>query len=177
MRNLKATKNYLRSVGRQTVANAKNVLRTKGVTGSKLEDSVSYKLVKKGNSYILEFSMSYYGEFMDKGVSGNKTKQYYIDETGKKKQSPYSYKNSPPPTSVFEKWIKKKGIRGRDKKTGRFITRKSLAFAMSRYRMINGYGGLSFFSKPLHTVLTKFPKNLLDSIEKDFLKSIDPKIK
>lgn len=177
MKNLKATKNYLRSVGRQTVANAKNVLRTKGVTGSKLEDSISYKLVKRGNSYILEFSMSEYGEFMDKGVSGNKTKQYYTDENNQKKVSPYSYKQSPPPTSVFEKWIKKKGIRGRSKKTGRFITRKSLAFAMSRYRMVNGYAGLSFFSKPLYTVLTKFPKNLLNSIEKDFLKSIDPKIK
>jgi len=177
MKNLKATKNYLRSVGRQTVANAKNVLRTKGITGSDLENSISYKLVKKGNSYILEFSMSEYGEFMDKGVSGNKKKQYYKDETGKRRKSPYSYKDKMPPAKVFEKWIAKKGIRGRSKKTGRFITRKSTAFAMAKYRQIHGYAGLSFFSTPLQNILTKFPQNLLNNIEKDFLKSIDPKTK
>lgn len=176
MKKFKATKNYLRSVGRQTVAQAKNVLRTKGIEGSKLEDSISFNLVPNATGFTLEFRMSNYGEFLDKGVSGNKKKQYYVDVDGQKKRSPYSYKNSPPPSSVFEKWIKKKGIKGRNKKTGRFITHKSLAYAMARYRMINGYAGLSFFSKPLNSILTKFPKNLLDSIEKDFLKSLPKKL-
>lgn len=171
----KATKNALKSAGRQTVAQAKNVLRMKGITGSKLEESVSYKVVQKGGKWILEFYMNDYGRFLNEGVSGNKKTQYYVDETGRKKKSPNSYKNSPPPSDVFEKFIKRKGIKGRSKKTGRFITRKSLAFIMARYRMINGYAGLSFFTKPLNSILTKFPKNLLDSIEKEYITTLEPK--
>tara|TARA_R100000541_G_scaffold8276_4_gene15851 strand:- start:22 stop:564 length:543 start_codon:yes stop_codon:yes gene_type:complete len=175
MKRFKAAKNYLRSVGRQTVNNAKNFLRTKGIEGSKLEESISYNLVNGIDGFVLEFRMSEYGVFLDKGVSGNSKKQYYIDHLGAKRQSPFKYKQKAPPTKVFEKWIKKKGIKGRSKKTGRFITTKSLAFAMSRYRMVNGYAGLSFFSKPLNAVLTKFPKNLLDSIETDILKVLPKK--
>ena len=38
----------------------------------------------------------------------------------------------PPPPSVFGKWAKAKGIKPRDKKTGKFITAKQFGFIMSQ---------------------------------------------
>ena len=170
---MKAVKNYLRSVGRQAIAQAKNTLRTKGIEGSELEDSVSYKLKTTERIWTIEFSMSYYGKFMNDGVGGNNNEaKYYIDENGKKRKTTFKYTDKAPPVKVFEKWIARKGIQGRDKKTGRFITRKSLAFMMARSRQVKGYSGLSFFTKPLSIILKKFPKDLLKNIEKDFYTSI-----
>ena len=141
---MKAVKNYLRSVGRQAIAQAKNTLRTKGIEGSELEDSVSYKLKTTERIWTIEFSMSYYGKFMNDGVGGNNNEaKYYIDENGKKRKTTFKYTDKAPPVKVFEKWIARKGIKG-----------------------------LSFFTKPLSIILKKFPKDLLKNIEKDFYTSI-----
>ena len=169
---MKALKNYLRSVGRQSVAMAKNTLRTKGIKGSKLEESIFYRLKMDATNWTIQFYMSDYGKFMNDGVAGNNKKaKYYIDYDGKKKKTSMKYTDKAPPVKVFEEWIKSKGIKGRDKK-GRFITRKSLAFMMARSRQINGYKGLSFFTKPLSIVLKKMPKEILNNIEKDFYESL-----
>ncbi|BCV05523.1 MAG: hypothetical protein CM15mV109_280 [uncultured marine virus] len=46
--------------------------------------------------------------------------------------SPYKFTSSMPPPKAFKDFIKRKGIKGRDKKTGRFITNKSLQFLIAR---------------------------------------------
>ena len=171
---MKKIKNYLNSVGRQTVAMSKNNLKTKGLGGSKLDESVSYKVVEKNGNYTLEFYMNDYGRFMNDGVAGNDRKpKYFIDENGKKKKTSYKYTDKAPPAEIFEAWIKSKGIKGRSKKTGRFIKRKSLAFAMAKSRQIKGYNGLSFFTKPLSIQLKKVNINLLDNIEKEFITTLN----
>ena len=53
-----------------------------------------------------------------------------------------------PPSKPFEKWIKKKGIKGRDKKTGRFITNKSLSYLIARSIYNKGIRATMFFTKP-----------------------------
>ena len=171
---MKAIKNYLKSVGRQTLAMTKNNLKTKGLGSSNLNNSVSYKVVQKAGRWVLEFYMNDYGRFMNDGVGGTDNKpKYYIDTDGKKKKTEYKYRNSMPPAEVFENWIKSKGIQGRSKKTGRFIKRKSLAFAMAKSRQIKGYNGLSFFTKPLSIALKKVPMNLLENIEKEFITTLN----
>jgi len=170
---MRAMKNYLRAVGRHTVANAKNTLITKGIKGSQLEESISYRLKVDKNNWTIQFSMSDYGKFMNDGVKGTDNEpKYFENEEGKRVLSEHSYSAEMPPVKVFEAWIKRKGIQGRNKKTGRFIKRKSLAFAMAKNRQLRGYNGLSFFTKPLSIALKKFPKDLLKSIEKDFYTSI-----
>ena len=73
-----------------------------------------------------------YGKFQDQGVKG--TKSNYIVN----KNSPFSYKKigsglkGMPPPDAFAGWAKRKGIKGRDAKTGRFITDKSLQFLIAR---------------------------------------------
>lgn len=171
---MKSIKNYLKSVGKQSIKMAKNNLKTRGLGGSKLDSTMSYKIVEKNGSFTLEFYMNDYGRFLNDGVAGNNKKpKYYIDENGKKRKTSYKYTDKAPPVKVFESWIKSKGIKGRDKKSGRFIKRKSLAFAMAKSRQIKGYNGLSFFTKPLSIQLKKVPMNLLENIEQEFINTLN----
>jgi hypothetical protein len=101
-------------------------------------------------NFSLEFELGKYGEFQDKGVSGKKNKY----------NTPFSYKSKMPPSRVFEKWIKQKGIKGRDKK-GRFITDKSLTFLIARGVFNNGIKPSLFFTKPFENEYKKLSDDLV----------------
>ena len=81
-----------------------------------LSKSLEYTIKDNKVSFLSEK----YGEFLDKGVKGSKST--YPESSA----SPFRYRDKKPPAKIFEKWIKQSNIQGRDKKTGRFITRKSL---------------------------------------------------
>ena len=74
--------------------------------------------------------MDSYGTFVDKGVSGTKTKRTFKDYKSKTISSPYKYTTKQPPSRVLDKWIVKKGIAPRDEK-GRFMSRKSISFLIA----------------------------------------------
>lgn len=153
---------YLESFGKNVVKESQNLLRKqKGSTS--LGESIRYTVRKEEGGYSTKFYMDDYGQFLDKGVSGNKIKQSYINYDGKKISSPgKGYTTQHPPTGILEKWIKRKGLKGRDKKSGRFITNKSFAFAIAKSIQKNGIKSLSFFQKPFGL--------RFQQLEKDFLK-------
>ena len=107
-------------------------------------------------NFALEFDLGKYGEFQDKGVSGKK----------KKYNTPFSYKSKMPPSKVFEQWVKRKGIKGRDKK-GRFITTKSLTFLIARGIFNNGIKPSLFFTKPFENEYKKLSGDLVTAFGLD----------
>ena len=111
---------YLNSFGKQVVNRSKGNLQKAKGGGTNLENSISFKVITDADGFSVQFYMSSYGTFVDKGVSGNKQKRTFKDYTGQTISSPYKYTNKQPPPGILAKWIKKKGIKGRDKKTGRF---------------------------------------------------------
>jgi hypothetical protein len=112
--------------------------------------------VFKSGNFGLEFDLGTYGEFQDKGVSGKK----------KKYDTPFSYKSKMPPSKVFEKWVKQKGIKGRDKK-GRFITTKSLTFLIARGIFNNGIKPSLFFTRPFENEYKKLSGDLVTAFGLD----------
>jgi hypothetical protein len=112
--------------------------------------------VFKSGNFGLEFDLGKYGEFQDKGVSGKK----------RKFNTPFSYKSKMPPSKVFEQWVKKKGIKGRDKK-GRFITTKSLTFLIARGIFNNGIKPSLFFTKPFENEYKKLSGDLVEAFGLD----------
>jgi hypothetical protein len=94
--------------------------------------------------------MEYYGNFIDKGVSGKE----------KKYNTPYSYKSKMPPPSALDKWIVRKGIAPRDAK-GRFITRKSLQFLIARGIYKNGIAPSLFLTKPFEAAMRRLPQDVV----------------
>ena len=167
----------LNSFAKQVVKDSRDILqKEKGSTS--LGESIRFKVTQEANGFSTKFYMADYGEYLDKGVSGNKVKQSYTNYDGKKVKSPgKGYTTKHPPTGIIEKWIKRKGLKGRDMgstyinskgrrikrpATGRFITNKSFAFAIAKSIQKKGIKGLSFFQKPLGLEFKK--------LEKDFLK-------
>ena len=166
---------YLNSFGKQVVAQAKTTLNYKKGDKSKLEDSISFKVVDSKDGYTVQFYMSSYGQYVDKGVSGTKVKRTFKDYKGNVIKSPYSYKNSKghsqPPSSALDKWVIKKGIAPRNAK-GQFIKRKTLTFLIARSIGRKGIQGISFFQKPLGLGLKQFGKDLLSNVKEDIINSL-----
>ena len=171
----KAVERYLESFGKQVVNRSKGNLQKAG-KGGKLEDSIKFEVVTTSEGFTVQFFMSSYGQFVDKGVSGTKKKRTYKDYKSKVISSPYSYKNSKghsqPPSSALDKWTVKKGIAPRDRK-GRFMKRKTLTFLIARSIGRNGIQGISFFQKPLGLGLKEFGKDLLGAVKEDILSTLN----
>ena len=158
---------YLNSFGKQVVNRSKaNLGKAKG-GNTKLAQSIKFEVKTDSDGFVVKFYMADYGTFLDKGVSGNKKKQSYKNYENQTESSPYSYTTKQPPADILSKWIKKKGIKGREKKTGRFISNMSLAFLIARKIKRDGIKSLSFFQKPLGLGMKQFGKHLLGAITTD----------
>jgi len=165
---------YLNSFGKQVVNRAKaNLGKAKG-GNTELAKTIKFEVKRDGEGFVINFLMADYGAFQDKGVSGYEKKQSYKDYKNQTKSSPYSFKRGTKviPPGILAKWIKKKGIKGRDKKSGRFITNLSLAFIIGRKIKRDGIKSLSFFQKPLGLGMKEFGKELLGAISTDIVNSI-----
>ena len=166
---------YLNSFGKQVVAQSKTTLNYKKGAASKLEESISFKVIEDTDGFTVQFYMSYYGQFVDKGVSGTKTKRTFKNYKGKVIKTPYSYKNSKghsqPPSKALDKWVVKKGIAPRDA-SGKFMKRKTITFLIARSIGRFGIQGISFFQKPLGLGLKQFGKDLLGSVKEDIINSL-----
>jgi len=162
---------YLNSFGKQVVAQSKTTLNYKKKGSTNLENSITFKVVTEADGFSVQFYMDSYGTFVDKGVSGTKTKRTFKDYKSKTISSPYKYTTKQPPSRVLDKWIVKKGIAPRDEK-GRFISRKSISFLIARSIKRNGIQGISFFQKPLGLGLKQFGKDLLENVKEDIIEGL-----
>lgn len=147
--------------GKYLVQQSKSNLTRMGKTSSKkLYESIGYKanVSKNGGSFSFDFDMESYGEFQDKGVRG--AKSTYPES----KASPFAYTNKMPPAKVFSNWVVRKGLDGiRDKKTGKFVSRKSLQFAIAKSIQNKGIRATNFFSRPFSMAYEKLPTEIVNA--------------
>ena len=146
----------------------KNLTRNKKNASKTLYNEMSSFLKVSKNSFELGFEMPIYGQFQDQGVSGKK----------KKYNTPFSYKTKMPPSKIFEDWIKRKGIKGRDrgytkkdgtkvKGTGRFITHKTLSYLIARSVFNNGIKPSLFFTRPFELAYKRLGDDIIESFGLD----------
>ena len=164
---------YLNSFGKQVVNRAKGGLQKAKGGGTALEQSLRFEVITDADGFTVNFYMSRYATYVDKGVSGTQKQQKFKDYKNKVISSPYKYTTKQPPPGILAKWISKKGIKGRDKKSGRFITNLSLAFIIGRKIKRDGIKGLSFFQKPLGLGLKQFGKDLLGNVKQDIIDTLN----
>jgi hypothetical protein len=169
--NTQNIENYLNSFGKQVVKDSRELLRKdKGETS--LSNSIRFTVTAEEGGFSTKFYMAEYGQFLDKGVSGNETKQTYKSWNSKIEKSPgKGYTTKGPPIDILSKWIKRKGIkpkgfkRGRSKDTGQFVS--GFAFLISRKIKREGIKSLSFFQKPLGLQFNKLEKDMLKILTLD----------
>ena len=166
----KNIENYLKSFGQQVVDESqRNLYLSKGSTA--LEMSIRFEVVPDAKGFTTRFYMDNYGEYLDKGVSGNKKEVSFEDYKGKIRSSPYRYTTKGPPIDILSKWIKRKGIkpkglgRGRSKDTGQYIS--GFAYLISRKIKREGIKSLSFFQKPLGIEYELLKENFLKELKLD----------
>jgi len=162
--------NYLNLFANNVVKDSEKLLYSKkGNTA--LGKSIRAVVSSDPNGFSVKFYMADYGTFLDKGVSGNKKKRSYTNYKGQNESSPYSYTTKGPPIDILSKWIKKKGIkpkglgRGRDKKTGQFLS--GFAYLISKKIKREGIPSLSFFQKPLGLWYDRLKDDFLKEFKKD----------
>ena len=171
----KSIEAYLNSFGKQVVNRSKaNLGKAKGGKTA-LANSIKFKVKPDGNGFVVKFYMADYGAFQDKGVSGYEKKQSFKNYKNQTESSPYSFKRGTKiiPPGILAKWIKKKGIKGRDKKSGRFISNMSLAFIIGRKIKRDGIKSIAFFQKPLGLGLKQFGKDLLGNVKQDIIDTLN----
>jgi len=166
------TKKLLTSFAKGIIEQAKKILKAKkkDVSG-KLLKSLKYKIKEDKNGLNLSFQGAKHANFIDKGVSGKEKRQYFKDLYNKRRQSPFRYKSKKPPASAFDKWAVRVGLAPRSK-TGKFISRKSLQFALRETIYKRGIASTSFFSNSVYTQYKKFRPKILSAFKQDLIQQI-----
>jgi hypothetical protein len=166
----KNIENYLESFAKQVIKESKEILQSKKGGSTKLAATLRFTVEAEKQGFSVKFFMADYGTFVDKGVSGNKNPISYSDGI-QMKPSPYKYTTKGPPITILSKWIKMKGIkpkglgRGRDKKTGQFVS--GFAYLISRKIKREGIKSISFFSRPLGMEYKNLQKGFLKEFKQD----------
>ena len=166
----KAMEKYAKYVVQQARS---NLSKGKNNASKQLYNSLNYDIKQNRSSggqfatgYNAEFYMEEYGAYQDLGVHGAKSS--YIEN----RKSPFRYTTKQPPTKAFDKWIKTKGIKGRDKKTGRFITDQSLKFLIARSIKNKGIRATLSFTKPFEAGINKYGDEIAGGFGDDILKQL-----
>ena len=161
---LKETRNTLNKFAKYVIQQARtNLTKGKKNVTKALYNSLDYNININPNNVNVIFEMEDYGIFQDFGVSGTKTKY----------NTPYSYTTKMPPPKAFSQWVVRKGLKGtRDKKTGRFLSRKSLQYAVARNIFKYGIKPSMFFTKPFERAFKNLPSELQDSFGIDIENAI-----
>ncbi len=160
----KAIEKYAKYVVQQSKS---NLTRDKK-GGGDLYNSISYDLDVETNAFLLDFLMEDYGAFVDKGVKG-KTSTYPETSAALSK---FQYGSGTGPKGGLTKalynpetesgWIKKKKFQWKDKKTGRFLSYKSMSYLIARSIYNKGLKANMFFSKPFESGLQKYGDDFLE---------------
>jgi len=171
--------NYLNSFGKQVVNRAKGNIQRKKGGGTALENSIKFKVnVDKDGLFMVNFFMNSYGSYVDKGVSGTKKKRSYKDYKGKTITTPFKFGTRSSKagkggmSGIMTKWVKKKKFQWKDKKTGRFMSYKSMGYIIARSIYSKGLEGISFFQKPLGLGLKQYGEGLLGALTEDIIEGL-----
>jgi hypothetical protein len=130
----------------QVVTNAKSILiQNKKVASGRLVNSIRYNVNSQGK---ISFLYAPEGKWVTQG---------------RRKGAKF------PPPAPISRWIKEKGIQGRDKR-GRFISNKSLTFLISRGIARDGIAPLPFMKTAIQQSIKQLGKSLKTSLAKAEIK-------
>ena len=148
-----------------------NLSKSDKKVSKELYNSLGYNVEVTSKGAELGFSMEQYGEFQDKGVRGKSS-------SAKAPNSPFRFGSGTGKkgglTNSIDKWVRRRGIQFRDRKSGRFLSYQSTAFLISRSIYQKGIKPSLFFTKPFVAAFKRLPDELIEAysigLEKDLIK-------
>jgi hypothetical protein len=152
----------------QVIKQAKaNIVKDNKKASGKGYNSLKYDLSVHRRSFSLGFEMEDYMDFQDQGVKGAKStyasalNSPFRFGTGSSGANFDQFKES------IGKWVRQKGIQGRDRKTGRFITVQSLSALIARSIYNKGIRGSIFFTQPFNDSFGRLPDEIVKAFDLD----------
>ena len=177
---LKNTIQAMQKLGGNVVKEGKQILKRKKKTTRKntLYNDFDYLVTASKDSVTLEFEFGGaedYWKFVDEGVKGAGG----FKGSGKMRGqgSPFKFSNKMPPRGAIDRWIVGKPLRAARDKSGRFISRKSLAFLIQRSIFQRGLERTQFFSKPFTEQLEKQTETITKAFANDLELALDKTLK
>jgi hypothetical protein len=147
-----------------------NLSRLSKNTTKKLYSSINGDVQAYPNSIRLSFSMEEYGWYQDQGVKGK-------TNASKAPNSPFRFGSGTGIkgglTKGINKWVKMRGIKFKDKKTGKSLSYKSTAFLITRSIYNKGMRPSLFFTKPFQAALKRLPVDFMEAYGLDMQKTLD----
>tara|TARA_R110001599_G_scaffold289866_1_gene492869 strand:- start:67 stop:621 length:555 start_codon:yes stop_codon:yes gene_type:complete len=180
-------KNAIEKYAKYVIQQSRSNLTKAKKGGGNLYNSLDYDLKQNRSSkgkfesgYNVEFFMEDYGIYQDLGVKGiggqrktGKNKGVAFENKGK--GGKFQFRKGVPNRSMIKSlntWIKRKGIKGRNEKTGRFITNQSLSFAIAKSVFHTGIKRSLFFTKPFEAGITKYDNDIANAYGDDILRQL-----
>lgn len=166
MKNLEHTQKSLEKFRDYVIEQSRKNLKQGGRYGTynssgKLSESIKGNVKASKNSFALDFDMTMYGQFQDKGVKGSNPSAVK-NGVQKAPNSPFSFKKSMISTKALDGWVVKKGLAPRNKE-GKFESRNGLKFALAKSIASQGLRPSLFFTKAFEQGYKKY-------IDKDLIK-------
>jgi hypothetical protein len=157
---MEEVKDALNKFAKGVVMQSKRNLSTNGKRASSaLHKSIDYELETYKSSFTLSILMEDYGRFVDQGVKGKRS-------SAKAPRSPYRFGSGTGKkgglTKGIDKWVRRKGIQFRNKKTGQFMSYKSTSFLITRSIYNKGIAPSLFFTKPFENAFKRLPDELIE---------------
>ncbi len=150
-----------------------NLTKGKKNDSSSLYKSLGYVVEQTAKGFSLSFEMEDYGTFQDLGVKGKA-------KSSKAPNSPYRFGTGSGKkgglTKSINKWVRRKGIQFRDKKSGRFLSYDSTSYLISRSIYQTGIKASLFFTKPFRAAFKRLPDELLEAYSVGLEKQIQVNI-
>ena len=158
----KETEKYLNDFAKYVIQQSRSNLSKGGKNSTKdLYNSLDKQIEVGANSFRLAFLMEDYGKFQDKGVQGSNPSAIK-NGFNKAPNSPYKFKSKMIPTRVLDKWVIKKGIAPRNK-SGKFLSREGIKFALAKSIALQGIKPSLFFTKPFEKAFERLPDELVEA--------------
>jgi hypothetical protein len=158
----KETEKYLNDFAKYVIQQSRSNLSKGRKNSTKdLYNSLDKEIEVGANSFRLAFLMKDYGKFIDKGVQGSNPSAIK-NGFNKAPNSPYKFKSKMIPTRVLDKWVIKKGIAPRNK-SGKFLNREGIKFALAKSIALQGIKPSLFFTKPFEKAFERLPDELVET--------------
>ena len=166
------TTKMLEKIGKMWRKNARISLRMQDkVNTGALYNSMNVTVGQNQNAFFVDITPTvYYWEFVDKGVQGA-SKNIFARQS----ESPFKFgsgKGGRGLRGAIDKWVIQKGLGGTRDAQGRFVSRKSLVFLITRAIWNRGLKPTFFISDTLKRLKPKAMKWIGAALNKDMANAI-----
>lgn len=158
----------LEKVGKRWRKNARISLKKQDkVNTGTLYNSIPVKVFQNSGAFYVDITpTAHYWEFVDKGVRGATSNKW----GAKQAQSPFKFGSGNGPKGLrgkIDKWVLQKGLSGTRDAQGRFISRKSLVYAISSAVYNRGLKPTEFLSGTGERIKKQLYKLVAPAFTKD----------